>query len=502
MPGVRDEPAPQDWFETTFGFRETYYKDTREMFEAKGEEELLCKANNKIFHVGGFEVTTLESLAERAGDASLASDDFIMAGDLTFENIVTDTRSLYADSGNAGAVFQVSSLYNCLETTICNNSLRKEDGVTRYADHAAQGPASAIACPAATIYRNYFVSCEQEVNCLAEVGKLVKNDQERYFYVRNGYCQPHVAGSIFRLSSRIAQNGAFAGNVRSKLQVGIHWDTEVWTGSHRACQVFCSALPVADFKSAAKASDWEGFGRAVLEAAFEATLTAGVLLAAQRGSRVKVFLTPVGGGPLGNRHRWILDALDKALMKHRSNPLDVCLVHYAENFDDDWKKLELGREPERKEVLHKTRRKSVKSITKHAQDMQKLLEVDKSDPNRPLPDSQDDHFVDDLLPPCKLEEREDQSAVNQLLRLFATYDVNGEGYIHIRQFKDMLQHVAPDFFDPKVLDRLLASADADDKGNIHYAEFLAFVFDESVVTGHLLEAGERHRTLSSEQSII
>ena len=49
-----------------------------------------------------------------------------------------------------------------------------------------------------------------------------------------------------------------AEKVVQKVQVGVHWDTEVWTGTHRVCQVFCSALPVAYFKSAATSSDWQG----------------------------------------------------------------------------------------------------------------------------------------------------------------------------------------------------------------------------------------------------
>merc|ERR1712185_76685 len=111
----------------------------------------------------------------------------------------------------------------------------------------------------------------------------------------------------------MAKDADLAKSAKTKLQVGVHWDTEVWSGTHNVCQVFCSGLPVADFKNAATASEWEGFARAVLEGAFEATLTAALVLAAQRGSRVKVYLTPVGGGVLGNRRRWIVESIDKAL---------------------------------------------------------------------------------------------------------------------------------------------------------------------------------------------
>merc|ERR1719221_2027233 len=68
----------------------------------------------------------------------------------------------------------------------------------------------------------------------------------------------------------------------------------------------------------------------ILQAVYEATLTVAAIFAIRRGERVKVYLTAVGGGMLGNRSAWIADAIDKALCKLKDYPLDVMLVHYAE----------------------------------------------------------------------------------------------------------------------------------------------------------------------------
>lgn len=76
--------------------------------------------------------------------------------------------------------------------------------------------------------------------------------------------------------------------------------------------------------------------------------------------------------------------------------------------------------------------------------------------------------------------------MKRLMRMFATYDVNGDGYIDKRSFKDMLQQIAPGLFVPGTVDKLVDSADAQGEGVIHYAEFLAWVFNEISVTERIV----------------
>merc|ERR1712023_158324 len=99
------------------------------------------------------------------------------------------------DMSNASAVFQATSLFNCLESVPIGCG--PMDGVSRYAQEPCQGPAAAIACPASLVYRNYFCSEGRgqilpgdELNCLAELEQLLDNREKKYWMVSNGYCLP------------------------------------------------------------------------------------------------------------------------------------------------------------------------------------------------------------------------------------------------------------------------------------------------------------------------
>jgi len=443
----------------------------------EGSSCLTSQGNSKSFHVGKFEVVSCGTLADRYRKASIegdASSEYSKSGALVFQNIVASTRDLYADAENEGAVFQVCSLFNCLET--CQGWGRPEDGVSMYADHAAQGPVSAICCPAATIYRNYFMD---EVDCLSEAAEFLDNENERYWKVRNGYCVPHHKGAIATLSRRAASDPTFVMEFLRTLQVGVHWDTEVWTGTHRACQVFCSALPVALYKTTASASDWEVIARVLLEGQFDATLTVASLLAAERGTRVRVYLTPLGAGVLGNRRQWIVSALDRALTNHRKEPLDIYLVHFAEIPHDGFETLErksVEQAPE--EEALKPKRRKAKAVTVAAAELSDTLH----------------EFADELPAAYHFA---DKGEVCHLTRMFAVYDANGDGYMDLIDFKDMLQHIDPTTFTVDVIDKLIETSDVGETGAVHYSEFLSWVFDEDAVTDTMMEAAKAAASLKT-----
>ena len=76
--------------------------------------------------------------------------------------IVTgDVRKMHQAPEYAGALFQVASQFNALETV--GPSVTPEDGVTRYEHDHTQGPACAMAAGAATIYRNCFVPVGDQI---------------------------------------------------------------------------------------------------------------------------------------------------------------------------------------------------------------------------------------------------------------------------------------------------------------------------------------------------
>lgn len=305
----------------------------------------------------------------------------IALGGLTFGHVSRDVRALIRDPANADAVFQVASQFNCLE--MVGPSVRPEDGITGYAGDPTQGPACAIVCAAATLYRNYFVNGGRgqrkpyQLNLLADVEGIVGNDRHKYWTVKNGYCLPTAEGKIASLGERLLREGcdgegaatsgssmtagasdiirgagagsgsgaageaastpsapllrdggALATRVHDALRVGIHWSTSVFRHEHNVCQVFCSALPVA-YVSNTSSLEWEPFAQVILDAAYDATLLAGAVLAHAQGKRVTVFLTALGGGAFGNRQHWIRAAVEKAIRKHREEPIDVKMVHYG-----------------------------------------------------------------------------------------------------------------------------------------------------------------------------
>jgi hypothetical protein len=135
--------------------------------------------------------------------------------------------------------------------------------------------------------------------------------------------------------------------LRGRLQVGIQEETEVTLSretalseeaalseetappeaGHTVTQVYGSALPVA--YSAAPTGLWAPFAKLVLEAAYEATLRAGI----QNGKRSggwTTYLTLLGGGAFGNRLEWIVSAIRRALDACREWPLDVAIVSYGQ----------------------------------------------------------------------------------------------------------------------------------------------------------------------------
>jgi hypothetical protein len=116
------------------------------------------------------------------------------------------------------------------------------------------------------------------------------------------------------------------------LRIGLQSNTEVTFGTtgespgHLVSQAYCSAVPVG--YSDQPASRWEPLARLVLDATYEATLTAAAINAESTGNR-SVFLTLVGGGVFGNRTEWIVDAIRRAVTRHDGADLDVVIVSYG-----------------------------------------------------------------------------------------------------------------------------------------------------------------------------
>ena len=320
-----------DWFERITGFPETAYAQTKDRLSVH-EGKLHSTASAKTFGVGDLEVLSLEVLRSRIVDA--------MANDvpLCLDKVIGDARALHSDARFTGATFQVASQFNLLEMT--STDVTPEDGITRYAYDQTQGPACAMAAGAGTIFRNYFVPVSgqfgQTADCQIDtIAKLadtladrIGQPKDTFWEMRNGYALLNRKGMHLAEEYLGALSEFERDRLRCLLQVGVHWDVEVTDEAAApgtsVTQVYCSALPVA--YSSVRQSDCSELASLILEAAYEATLSA-AFLNGRRGGTTTVLLTRLGGGAFGNANAWIDHAILRALKVFQNSGLRVLLVN-------------------------------------------------------------------------------------------------------------------------------------------------------------------------------
>ena len=314
------------WFETLTGFPEASPDFVRENLRFDGGR-LYSLVNERSFNAGEFTTPTLGALRQVVQLPTTGNS-------VEVRELVADVQSLHQDLGNANAVFQVASQFNCLEMAAPHAV--PEDGVGIYQHDWTQGPACCISAGSGTIYRNYFVdhkgqigqTAENQIDCLAGIGRHFGNSNDKYWTMQNGYCFPSVKG-LGELEQRLAESSEFeVDEIRKKLMVGVQADTEVTLGDspHRVTQVFCSALPVA--YSNIKSSNWDHFPRLILDSTYELTFYVAFQNFLKTGCP-KLYLTLVGGGVFGNKFEWILSAIGRSLRLFAHSGLDVRIVSYG-----------------------------------------------------------------------------------------------------------------------------------------------------------------------------
>lgn len=322
-----------NWFRRLSGFNESTYDATQAQLEVEGST-LRSKVNGRSYGIGQFEMVSLADLRLRVGQEKETTEP-------TRVSIVTgDVRQMHQRPEYAGALFQVASQFNALEMVA--PSVTPEDGVTRYEHDRTQGPACAMAAGAATIYRNYFVPVGEQIgqsaghqldglaDLGAELGRALGCAVSDLWSMRNGYALASRAGLEMITSHLRAIREAERSELAGLLRIGLHRNVEVTDGpsspGQLVSQAFCSALPVAYGRVAQVHR--QAFAQLVLDAAYEATLLAGVLNSRYAGSNT-VLLTLLGGGAFGNATEWIHTAIERALEKTQGHGLDVKLVSYG-----------------------------------------------------------------------------------------------------------------------------------------------------------------------------
>lgn len=324
MPTSYQEIRP-DWFEKITGFAESSYAETCAQLQVEGDK-LINVQTGRRYGMGYLEVISLATLRERVGPLPRSSVPARLG------MIRGDIRQLHLAPEQQGSLVQVASQFNLLE--MVGPDVTPESGVSDYAYDHTQGPACAIAAGAGTIYRNYLVplngdfgqTCERQINTLVDLGSALGQDETPLWDWRNGYalCTPE---GLARISAHLdTVDAAERERLRGLLCIGLHWDVEVTDAvapGPQVTQAYCSAMPVA--YGVQPSSAWETIAQLVLEAAYEATLLAGVLNARRKVSN-RVLLTSLGGGSFGNHREWITTAIDRALALVGGCGLDVLAV--------------------------------------------------------------------------------------------------------------------------------------------------------------------------------
>ncbi|GMH77070.1 hypothetical protein TrST_g4089 [Triparma strigata] len=325
------------WFKDAFGFTEseatpseiTSRFSVEPVEDGSGEETLCCPSGTR-YHLGNFDILSSKQLRESTQVAQTTTS----MGGITFANTHGDVRSFHTKfaAESSTTLIQAASQLNCLE--MVGPSVTPDKGITIYERDRTQGPACALSCPAATLYRNYLVydgrgQCgrNSQINTLSLVDDLIDRYANNYYTIRNGYAWP-PPGKMAELTERLNGDEALCEDIRQSVQVGIHWNTEVKATGKKVCQVFASAIPVAYAKDTSS-SDWKLFSTLVLDGMYEATLAAALKLQRERGVRIRVVLTLLGGGAFGNNMTWILDAIERACLIFKNEALDIELLHYS-----------------------------------------------------------------------------------------------------------------------------------------------------------------------------
>ncbi|UQB43164.1 hypothetical protein JX580_04615 [Thiomicrospira microaerophila] len=320
-----------NWFEDLTGFAETNYADTQAQLLIE-EQSLVCTpADSDIprrYQAGQLLMPTLAELRQQTASLNIAPKPNRV------REWVGDVQQLHLDPANQNAVFQVASQFNLLE--MVSPFVTPLEGVTGYAFDKTQGPACAIACAAGTIYRNYLVEIKaqhgqtetRQLNMLDELEQVINNPIHQYWQMQNGYLMPTQQG-LEELKALLNQASPAVVDVfKSKIKVGVQQDTQVTLNQakHHVTQVYCSALPIAYHPF--MADDWTPFAQLVLDAAYEATFHV-ALHNAQRTGNSTLYLSLLGGGAFGNPTDWILDAIDKSLVRFENRGLDILFVSYG-----------------------------------------------------------------------------------------------------------------------------------------------------------------------------
>ncbi len=320
------------WFEKLTGFSEENAKQVRSMLKLEGEYLTSLAPSGRRMRCGNLTIPSLETLRRESEPLMGTNSESV----LRVGEVVAEVHDLFRDVTNANSLFQCVTAANLL--SIPYPEVTPSDGISAYECDTTQGAACAVACGAATLYRNYYAMDgmpQDEVNqidCLSQFSESFNGNDEPLWEMCNGYALPTLEG--LQRSQSILANAEESEleRIRGRICIGLQTNAQVTldNSEHLVTLALCPALPVAFAPYGGQ--PWDALARTVLEAVYEATLSA-ALINRERTGCDKVFLTLVGAGALGNDMNWIADAMRAALIKFKSAPLSVFII--CENGADE-----------------------------------------------------------------------------------------------------------------------------------------------------------------------
>lgn len=332
-----------NFFQDIMGVTEEVFKALLNTFTDKIEYNPISNMytltiNDKSFQMGNFYQISIEDL-----QTNIASKPFPGGGTFNvFYGKNLDVAAFQADPENDGAVFQVASNFNGLETVHQNQDITTQL-ITDYTGDPTQGPSASISAAPGLIFRRYFLFYnkdksvaewgqnkigERQVNFLETITNQKK--QNLPTMSKAGYVQ-------FTNTLRMPNDDDF-----NQIKIGYHAQTAVTFGARSGNQhlVVSQPYPIIDQVFAA-AADFGGTNGALKNNPIAQAWAQTILNAAYQGAlhctfvrnRKKVFLTLMGGGVFQNDFSWICNAITRMKNFIVKSGLEVTLIWRHPNQD-------------------------------------------------------------------------------------------------------------------------------------------------------------------------
>jgi len=328
--------ARSNFFKDIMGITEINFKNNLHDFADKIthspiDNTYTLNVNGKLFQMGNFYQKSIEEL-----ETQIATKPFPGCGTFNvFYGKNLDVAAFQADPAHDGAVFQVASNFNGLETVDQNQDITTQL-ITDYTGDPTQGPSASISAAPGLIFRRYFLffdknkpitewgqnkNGERQVNFLKAITQQEKNDLPKMSQA--GYVQ-------FSNAMRMPHDDDY-----KQIKIGYHEKTAVTFGARSGHQHAVAALPYSLIDQVfAAAADFGGTNGALKNNTIAQAWAQKILNAAYQGAlhcafinnRKKVFLTLMGGGVFANDFSWICNAITRLKDFIQQSGLEVTLI--------------------------------------------------------------------------------------------------------------------------------------------------------------------------------